>query len=40
VEWKYSNDLTLRTGLIHASQVIDEKETLFNILAPAVIRRI
>jgi len=38
VQWEYSPELTLRAGYSHATQVFDNAQALFNILAPATIR--
>lgn len=38
VQWQYRPDLTLRAGLSHATQLFDNGEALFNVLAPATIR--
>ena len=38
VQWVYSPQLTLRAGVSHASQLFDNGEALFNILAPATVR--
>jgi len=37
VEYQWNKNLTLRAGYSHADQPIDKDQTLFNILAPAVI---
>jgi len=37
VEYKWNQQLTLRAGYSHADQPIDKDQTMFNILAPAVI---
>lgn len=39
VEWQYSPKLTLRAGYSHASDAIPGEEILFNILAPAVVKK-
>lgn len=39
VQWVYSADLTLRFGYSQANQAFSNNQALFNILAPAVIRR-
>jgi len=36
-EYQWNKDLTLRAGYSHADQPIDKDQTMFNILAPAVI---
>lgn len=37
VEFPYSNKLTLRAGYLHGRQPVEPSETLFNVLAPAVV---
>jgi long-chain fatty acid transport protein len=36
-QWQQSSDLTLRVGYSHGDQPIPKEETMFNIIAPAVI---
>ena len=38
VQWEYSSRLTLRTGYSYASDAISNEESLFNLLAPAVVK--
>ncbi len=37
-QWRYSPQLTLRAGFSHASQLFDNGQALFNVLAPATVR--
>lgn len=39
VQWEYSRQFTLRAGFSHADQLFDNGEALFNVLAPATVRR-
>ncbi|MCP4043406.1 MAG: transporter, partial [Gammaproteobacteria bacterium] len=39
VEWKYRSDLILRGGFSMANQVIPKDQALFNMLAPATVRK-
>ena len=38
VEWKMSNDLTLRAGYSYNTQPVNSRDVMINILAPAVIK--
>lgn len=38
LEWKYSDDLTLRAGYAYSEEAVPPTQALFNIIAPAVVR--